>query len=223
MVHMPFDNRVEAGRALAIELAHKVTANAVVLALPRGGVPVAFEVADRLRLPLDVVVVRKIGVPWQPELAMGAIAGNVRVLDEGLIRRIDVPEADLHEVLAHEEEEARRRESLYRGGAPPLDLKGKTAILVDDGLATGSSMVAAVRYVRSLKPAKTIVAVPVASRSAVRRLQAEADEVVCVAVPECFYAVGEWYREFSQVSDHTVETLLSQSRRSAGDKDAEAA
>lgn len=212
MVHLPFSDRVEAGRLLAKELSlHNPGQDAVVLALVRGGVPVGFAVADRLHLPLDVIVPRKLGVPWQPELAMGAIAGKARILDERMIRQLSIPEEDIEDTIEREQAEMGRRERLYRGGKPALDLRGQTAILVDDGLATGSTMQAAVRHARSLNAAKVIVAVPVGSAQACARLRKEADEVVCLATPELFYAVGEWYRDFGQISDTEVEHLLAES------------
>jgi len=212
-VHLPFTNRMEAGRLLADELAsRKIAPPAIVLALPRGGVPLGVAVADRLHLPLDIIVVRKIGVPWQPELAMGAIAGRARVLDESLIRQLAVSNADVESIVAREQAEMNRREELYRAGRPPLDLKGKTAILVDDGLAMGTTMLAAIGHARREGAAKIVAAVPVASDQALRRVSAEADELVCLATPEYFYAVGQWYREFDQVTDAEVENLLEISR-----------
>jgi predicted phosphoribosyltransferase len=212
MVHLPFTDRVEAGRLLAKELSSRnIGENAVVLALARGGVPVGFAVADRLHLPLDVIVARKLGVPWQPELAMGAIAGTARVLDEAMIRELGIPEEDIEDITRREQAEMARRQQLYRGGKPALDLKGRTAILVDDGLATGSTMVAAVRHAHTLNAANVIVAIPVGSAQGCGRLAREAHEVVCLATPQMFYAVGEWYRDFRQVSDTEVQHLLAES------------
>jgi putative phosphoribosyl transferase len=212
MFHLPFADRVEAGRLLARELAlRKITPKTVVLALTRGGVPVGFAVADRLRLPLDVVVVRKLGVPWQPELAMGALAGTARVLDDQLIHKLGIWQEDIERVIAREQEEMKRREELLREGKPALDVRDKTAILIDDGLATGSTMLAAVLHVRSLEPAKIIMGVPVASRAAIDRLRTKVDDLVCLAAPDLFFAVGEWYRDFQQVSDSEVRKLLAQS------------
>ena len=214
MVHLPFEDRMEAGRKLASELTHHKTGDkAIVLGLTRGGVPVAFAVADRLRLPLDVVVVRKIGVPWQPELAMGAIAGSALILDHPMIEELGIAEEDVLTVVEREEKEVARRETLYRSGRPAPELTGKTIVLVDDGLATGSSMIAAVRFLRTLKPLRVIVAVPVGSEQACRRLRSEADEVVCLATPEYFIAVGEWYRNFDQTSDGEVISLLAENAR----------
>jgi len=213
MVSVPFTDRLEAGRLLADQLSfHKVPDEAVVLALPRGGVPVGFAIADRLHLPLDVVVARKLGVPWQPELAMGAIAGPVRVLDERLIDELGVDHEEVDATVRREQTEIRRREEIYRGGRPPLDLRGRFVILVDDGIAMGSTMTAAVRYVESLNPAGVIVAVPIGSRAACQRLAKEVDDLVCLTAPEPFYAVGQWYRDFHPVSDIEVQNLLAESR-----------
>jgi putative phosphoribosyl transferase len=214
MVHLPFADREEAGRLLAEELSlRKVATDAVVLALTRGGVPVGFEVADRFHLHLDVIVARKLGVPWQPELAMGAIAGTARFLDDRMIQGLGISDEDVEKIVAREQAEMRRREELYRGGKAAPDLHGKSAIVIDDGLATGSTMIAAVRHCRSLKPAKVIIGVPVGSENAVARLREQVDELVCLATPKFFSAVGEWYRDFQQVNDAEVENLLAESRR----------
>lgn len=214
MVHIPFENRTEAGRLLADELRRcKLEANAVILGLTRGGVPVGFEVADRLRLPLDVIVARKIGVPWQPELALGAIAGSVEVLDEQMIDQLGIADEDVRSIIAREEAEMKGREQVFREGRPAVNAEGRTAVVVDDGLATGATMLASVRYARTLNPSKVAIAVPVGSRDACERLRKEADELVCLAVPELFFAVGEWYRDFEQVSDDEVRRLLAESRR----------
>ena len=170
MVHLPFADRLEAGRLLAADPSlRKHAEGAVILALTRGGVPVGFAVADRLHLPLDIIVVRKIGVPWQPELAMGAIAGTTRILDDRMIQELGIADEDVETIVAREHAEMKRREDLYRGGKPAPDLKGRSAILIDDGLATGSTMLAAVRHARSLKPAKVIIGVPVGSADACDR------------------------------------------------------
>jgi putative phosphoribosyl transferase len=215
MVQLPFRDRGEAGRLLGDELAsRKLPLNTIVLALPRGGVPVGLEVANVLHAPLDVVVVRKLGVPWQPELAMGAIAGRSgRVLDEQLIGELRISREQVDAVISRERMEVERREKLYRGGRPAPDLRERTVVLVDDGLATGSTMVVAVRYVRSLKPSKLIVAIPVASAQACQWVGTEADSCVCLATPGRFVAVGEWYTDFRQVSDSEVQQLLEQGRR----------
>ena len=160
MIHVPFADRLEAGQLLATELSRHVPGpNSVVLALARGGVPVGFAVANRLNLPLDVVVARKLGVPWQPELAMGAIAGTARVLNTRIINELQISDEDVEKIVTRELAEMRRREELYRGGQPPAVLHGQAAILVDDGLATGSTMLAAIRHARSLKPAKVIIGI----------------------------------------------------------------
>lgn len=215
MVQLPFSDRAEAGRLLAVELAtRKLPHDVVVLALPRGGVPVGLEVAKVLHAPLDVVVVRKLGVPWQPELAMGAIAGgSVQVVDEELIADLRISRREVDAAVEKEKVEVERREKLYRSGRPAPDLRGKAVLLVDDGLATGSTMLVAARYVRALKPAKMIIGVPVGSREACERLEKEADELVCLATPDLFMAVGEWFRDFRQVSDAEVQRLLEESRQ----------
>ena len=222
MTHLPFSDRVEAGRLLGAELARrKLPANAIVLALPRGGVPVGREVAKALHAPLDVVVVRKLGVPWQPELAMGAIAGgSAQVLNEELIAQLQVSRQEIHAAVAKEKIELERREKLYRSGRPAPDLRGRVVLLVDDGLATGSTMLVAARYVRALKPAKMIVAVPVGSAEACEILRKEADELLCLATPEYFMAVGEWFRDFRQVSDAEVQQLLEECRHETEDLEA---
>jgi predicted phosphoribosyltransferase len=192
----------------------RLGSNTIVLALPRGGVPVGVGVAEALNAPLDIVVVRKLGVPWQPELAMGAIAGRTRVLDEQLVRALRISNEEIETVVANESREMERRERLYRAGLPATDLHGRIAILVDDGLATGSTMVAATRHVRGFYPQKIIVAVPVASRQAWTRMQREADECVCLELPEPFDAVGQWYVDFRQVTDVEVRELLRRSSSS---------
>jgi putative phosphoribosyl transferase len=209
MVKLPFRDRTQAGRLLGAELAsRKLAGNTIVLALPRGGLPVGVEVAEALKAPLDVVVVRKLGVPWQPELAMGAIAGSTRVLDQQLVRDLRISDEEVEAIIAQETKEMERREKAYRGGLPALDLSGRTVVLVDDGLATGSTMVAAARHVRSLHPQKLIIAVPVGSSQACSRLRKEADESICLALPEPFFAVGEWYSDFRQVTDAEVQEIL---------------
>jgi putative phosphoribosyl transferase len=217
MVQLPFRDRDEAARLLGAELVSRhLPANTVVLALPRGGVPIGLVIAKMLHAPLDVVVVRKLGVPWQPELAMGAIAGgSMQVLDEELIRQLEIPQEKIDAIVAREKAEIVRRERLYRSGRPAPDLRGRTVLLVDDGLATGSTMAVAARYVRSLQPSQLIVAVPVASSQACRWMKAEADTCVCLATPEPFAAVGQWYLDFRQVSDAEVQSLLEEGRRHA--------
>jgi predicted phosphoribosyltransferase len=213
MFHLPFADRDEAGRMLADHLNfHKLADEAVVLALPRGGVPVGFAIARQLHLPLDVLTARKLGVPWQPELAMGAIAGGVRVLDERMIGELGITSHEIDRIAEQEQAEIRRREGLYRRGKEPLDLAGRSVILVDDGLATGSTMCAAARSVARLRPARVTIAIPVGSREACTCLLREADELVCLARPEPFVAVGRWYRNFGQTSDAEVEHLLAKNR-----------
>lgn len=219
MVELPFSDRTEAGRLLGAELVTRgIGANGIVLALPRGGVPVALGVAEALDAPLDVIVVRKLGVPWQRELAMGAIAGGTPVLDQALIRNLRVSSEEVEAAVAKETAELERRETLYRRDLPKLDLNGRTVILVDDGLATGSTMVAAIRHARAAQAQRVIVAVPVGSSEACRRVKSEADECICLAVPEEFYAVGEWYADFNQVTDGQVHAMLKRvhSRVEAG-------
>lgn len=206
-----FFDRAEAGRALARALSHYAGHDdVIVLALPRGGVPVGYEVARELGAPLDVFLVRKLGVPGHEELAMGAIAsGGVLVLDEGVLRWLDISEQQIQKTLARELDELRRREAAYRDGRPLPNLKGKTVILVDDGLATGASMQAAARAVRRHEPARIVIAVPVASRATCDRFRDEVDEVVCAVTPAPFYAVGNWYEDFSQTTDEEVRELLA--------------
>jgi putative phosphoribosyl transferase len=209
---VPYADRRDAGRDLARNLAGHPPdwfARAVVLALPRGGVPVAFEVAQAFDLLLDVFLVRKLGVPAHEELAMGALAsGGVRVLNEDVVRGMGVTESEIDRVAEREAEELRRRERLYRGDRPPLDLAGRNAILVDDGLATGASMRAAVQALRLQGPASIVVAVPVAAREACDEFRDEVDEIVCSATPQPFHAVGLWYHDFNATTDEEVRELL---------------
>lgn len=209
-----YGNRRDAGRVLARHLSGYASQEDVaVLALPRGGVPVAFEVARALAAPLDVFVVRKLGVPGHEELAMGAVAsGGTRVLNDDVLRWCSVAPALVERVTTRERVEIERRERDYRGELPPLDVAGRTVLLVDDGLATGSTMQAAVQAVRTLGPARIIVAAPVGSREACDALRRVADEVVCPLVPEPFSAVGLWYGDFSQTTDREVRSLLDASR-----------
>ena len=208
---MIFTDRRHAGRALAqnlSEYAHR--SDVVVLGLPRGGVPVAWEVARALDAPLNVFVVRKLGVPGQPELAMGAIAtGDVTILSHDLIARLRIAPSEVDAAIAREREELARRERRFRRGRAPLALGGKTVLLVDDGLATGATMRAAVAAVRRLGPAAIVVAVPTAAPQACDDARAVADACVCVSTPPHFMAVGEWYADFSQTTDEEVEELLA--------------
>ena len=185
----------------------------LVLALPRGGVPVAFEVARALRAPLDIFLVRKLGVPGQEELAMGAIAsGGVRVVNEDVVRHLGIPPEVIDAVAAREQGELERRERAYRDERPAPDVRGRTVMLVDDGLATGSTMRAAALALRQKGPARVVVAVPVASREACAEFRGEVDDVVCAATPEPFMGVGRWYEDFSQTTDEEVRELLARPR-----------
>ncbi|HEU0185675.1 MAG TPA: phosphoribosyltransferase [Blastocatellia bacterium] len=208
---MRFKNRVEAGRSLAERLsAYANRRDALVLGLPRGGVPVAYEVATALNVPMDVFVVRKLGVPGHEELAMGAIAtGGARSLNQDVIEYLRIPEEVVDEVTEKEEQELGRRERLYRDNRPARSPRDRVAILVDDGLATGSSMRAAALALRQQQPASIVVAIPVASVEACESLGGQADEVVCLYTPEPFYAVGLWYEDFSQTTDEEVRDLLA--------------
>jgi predicted phosphoribosyltransferase len=213
-VGRPFRDRVEAGKVLAGLLRQYAgRPDVVVLALPRGGVPVAYQVATALGAPLDVFIVRKLGVPGHEEYAMGAIAsGGVRVMNEDVVRGLGLSEAAVDRVTARELAELSRRERRYRGDRPEPDLKGRIVILVDDGLATGSTMKAAVKALAAHGPAKIVVAVPIASADTCRALERDVDEVVCAVTPEPLHAVGLWYDDFSQTSDAEVHDLLARGR-----------
>lgn len=206
-----FENREEAGRALAdLLLQRSGLVDPVVLALPRGGVPVGLEVARALAAPLDILVIRKLGSPRQPELAMGAIAsGGVRVMNPDVVARVSVSEQEMQRLIEEEARELERRERAYREERPPVEVRGRTVILVDDGVATGSSVLAAIQTARLPEPAAVVVAVPVAPRETCSRLAMEADAVVCVATPEPFFAISLSYRSFPQVSDQEVRSLLA--------------
>jgi putative phosphoribosyl transferase len=212
---MHFRNRDEAGRLLGRELATRLDGrdDLLVLALPRGGVPVGHGVAEALRAPLDVFIVRKLGVPGHEELAMGAIAsGGVRVLNDEVLAYVPVPAAAIDKAAAREQQELERREREYRGNRPPLDIRGKRVIVVDDGLATGSTMRAAVQALRKMEPAEIIVAVPVAAPSTCEMFRALADDIICLYTPEPFQAVGLWYEDFDQTTDEEVHRLMRSAR-----------
>ena len=206
-----FRDRREAGRLLAAKLtAYANRPDVIVLALPRGGVPVADEVARALGAPLDVFVVRKQGVPGSEDLAMGAVAtGGVRVLNDQLVNRLGIPDHLIDAVAVREGQELARRERLYRGGRPLLDVRDRTVILVDDGLATGATMHAAIAALRQLHPARIVVAVPTASPETCEEMRAEVDDVICATTPEPFQAVGRWYQDFAQTTDEEVQDLLT--------------
>jgi putative phosphoribosyl transferase len=208
---MEFRDRREAGRVLAERLQHHAGRdNVMVLALPRGGVPVGYEVACALGVPLDVLLVRKLGVPGHEELAMGALASTgAMVLNQAIVDRLGVAQWQIDRAVQREQVELSRRERLYRGARPPPQLAGKTVILVDDGLATGATMRAAVEALRAEQPAKIVVAVPVAAPESCEEVMATADEVVCAAMPDPFFAVGAWYQDFTPTSDGEVVALLS--------------
>jgi putative phosphoribosyl transferase len=208
-----FRDRSDAGRKLASLLSAYADRNDVlVLGIPRGGVSVAFEVAAALRAPLDVFVSRKLGVPWQEELAFGAVAGGgIRILDPEMLDALAIPDSEIDRITAMATKEVQRRERAYRGGKPALHLEGKIVILVDDGVATGSSIRAAIGALRQLNPARLVVAVPVAPSSACDRLRREVDECVCVLTPESFFGIGQFYEDFSQVEDAEVADLLRSS------------
>src|SRR5882757_239081 len=218
-----FRDRREAGRVLAEKLAaYANRPDVLVLALPRGGVPVAYEVARALGAPLDVFVVRKLGVPGYEELAMGAVAtGGVRVLNDQLVERLGIPEPMIDAVAARERQELARSERLYRGNRPPPDVRGRTVILVDDGLATGATMYAAIEALRQQNPARIVVAVPTASPETCEEMKTKADGVICAITPEPFHAVGRRYRDFSQTTDEEVGVLLAQRGTSEDSKTAQ--
>jgi len=212
MIMDVFVDRKDAGEKLAQQLKkYAGRSDTIVLGLPRGGVPVAYEVSRKLNAPLDIYLVRKLGVPGHVELAMGAIAsGGVRIINLDVVKSLNIPQ-EVIDMVAHEEEvELERRFSAYRGNRPPLDLKDKIVILIDDGLATGSSMRAAVTAVKKMNPKNIVVAVPLAARETCRYFEVHVDEVVCLMIPEPFYGVGYWYRDFSQTSDEEVINYLNQ-------------
>lgn len=210
-----FPNRREAGKALAqFLLAYRGRADVLVLALPRGGVPVAYEIASALQAPLDVFTVRKLGVPNQPELAMGAVAsGGIALIDARLIQTLRINDADIAAVVERETEELHRREAAYRAGRAPLDVRGKTVLLVDDGVATGASMRAAIESLRANAPKAIVVAVPVGAPDTCHHLRGVADDVVCALMPDDLVAVGAHYEDFQQIGDDEVRELLAEEDR----------
>jgi putative phosphoribosyl transferase len=212
---LPFQDRADAGRILASKLsAYSGRQDVVVVGLARGGVSVAFEVARSLHAPLDVFVVRKLGTPWNRELAMGAIAtGGVRVLDLSMVKDLRLSDEDIRRVADTELQELRRREQIYGNHHPPVPMAGKTVILVDDGIATGSSILAAIAALRRQQAARVLVATPVIAVSSYNAARMEADEVVCVTEPGLFTAISRWYDDFSEVTDEDVRRLLQQANR----------
>jgi len=209
---MLYKDRQQAGRRLAGAMGHLVDADPVVVALPRGGVEVGYAVACELHVPLDVVVVRKLGAPMQPEFGFGAVARDVCVIDESTVRLLGLSPKEIDRVVQAETAEMQRREKLYRGGRPSLELTGRTVVLVDDGLATGGTARAAIRAIRKGRPATVVLAVPVAPPDTAARLAAEVDELICLATPPDFHAVGRWYVNFAQTSDAEVIELLRRAR-----------
>jgi putative phosphoribosyl transferase len=210
-----FKDRRGAGRKLAQKLKdYAGRKDRIVLALPRGGVPVAYEVAKALNVPMDIFIVRKLGWPGHEEMAIGAIAsGGIRVLNQDIVQYLNIPEALIDAVAQRELRELERREHAYRGDRPPLDVKNRTVIIIDDGLATGASMRAAVAGVRAHQPARIVIAVPTAAPETCESLKHEVDEVICATTPEPFYGVGRWYEDFSQTTDEEVRTLLQEANR----------
>jgi putative phosphoribosyl transferase len=214
---MIFRNRAEAGRKLAKELANFRGADPLILALPRGGVVVGAEIALALDAPLDLILVRKLGVPWQPELAMGAVVDGARpyvVRNPDILAELDLPEEEFGEICERELDEIERRRRLYLKDRPRADIQGRTVIVVDDGIATGATTRAALKAVARQAPRWLVLAVPVAASSALHELKAEADEIVCLQSPEPFYAIGQFYDDFHQVSDSEVIEILSEVRAS---------
>jgi putative phosphoribosyl transferase len=213
-----FADRTEAGKMLAEALSiYSQETDVLVLALPRGGVPVAYEVAKTLAAPMDLWLVRKLGVPGQEELAMGALAGkDTRIFNQEIITLLNIDQSAIDNVISREQAELERRNSAYRQGRPPPDVKGKTIIIVDDGLATGATMRAAIASLRQAGAAKVVAAVPVGAVSTCAKVGKEADKLVCLYTPEHFYGVGQWYRDFSQTTDEEVMALLGRAATNAG-------
>ena len=213
---MKFADRADAGRRLAAQLAHLKERQPVILALPRGGVAVGFEIAQALDAPLDVVLVRKIGVPWQPELALGAVTDGAKpeiFIDHDLATVLDIPENYVQEETARQLEEIERRRKTYRANGPTVRTVGRTAIVVDDGIATGATMRVALRAARHRKPERLVLAVPIASPETIEEFRKEADEVVCLEMPPALGAIGLYYRDFHQMSDAEVTDLLTRAPR----------
>jgi putative phosphoribosyl transferase len=215
-----FRDRRDAGRKLAQKLIDYARRDdVIVLALPRGGVPVAYEVAKALNLPMDIFIVRKLGLPGHEEVAIGAIAsGGIRVLNNNIVRYFKIPEPLIDAVAKRELQELERRQGAYRGNRPPPDLQGHTVILIDDGLATGASMRAAVAGLRTQSPAQIVVAVPTAAAETCEALEPEVDKLICATTPEPFHGVSRWYEDFSQTTDEEVKTLLAEALDQESDK-----
>jgi predicted phosphoribosyltransferase len=207
---MVFSDRADAGRILASKLTnYKGRTDTVILALPRGGIPVAYEIGKELGVPVDVFVVRKLGVPGQEELAMGAIAtGGMRIINYDVVEQLGINQETIDAVTDQERKELRRREQLYRGERPPREIRGRSVILVDDGIATGSTMRAAIAALRQLGPARIVVAVPVASPETCQQIGAEVDEIICAATPQSLHAISQGYERFEQTTDEEVRDLL---------------
>lgn len=217
----PFKDREDAGRRLAVRLARYGDEAPVILALPRGGVPVAYEISRSLNAPLDVFIARKLGAPGQPELGIGAVAqGGTRVLNERIVQQLGIPDDYLERIAAKEEEEVKRRLRLLRGDRPEPDVRGRTVILVDDGLATGVTARAAIRALREREPRRLVLAVPVCAAQTAEVIRPEVEDLVSLETPSDLYAIGYWYEDFEQVSDEEVVELLERARREQGERDA---
>lgn len=210
-----YRDRIEAGRVLATKLtAYANRPDVLVLALPRGGIPVAYEVAKALHVPLDIFLVRKLGVPGHEELAMGAIAlGGIRVINKGVVETLHIPDDVIEAVTQKEQQVLEQRERLYRDDRALPDVRNRTILLIDDGLATGTTMRAAAHALRQRQPARLVVAVPVGAPQTCEELRPEVDEIICTETPACFYGVGRWYEDFSQISDEEVYNLLARAQQ----------
>ncbi|MBD3362848.1 phosphoribosyltransferase [Candidatus Dojkabacteria bacterium] len=208
-----YEDRQDAGEGLADELINYKDNNPYIFALPRGGVPVAYQVSEKLKCPLDIITVRKLGVPWHPEFAFGAIAPDgVKVIHEDVVDRLNLTKEQIERVKSEEIEEMERRTKVYRKNLDYPNLAENTAIIIDDGIATGATMHAAVKFVKKLKPERTIIAVPVSAGDSADKLQEEVDDFICPSIPPNFSAVGQWYRKFTQTSDEQVIKLLKKSK-----------